>query len=220
MSGDENARFKRAGELAESFKVHNAARSRPRPPARRCSPTRSRSRPASDLQSSELLTAPFTAIALVIVFGSIVAALLPLSVGVFAVVGTLLVLLVLTLFTDISVFALNLTTAMGLGLGIDYSLFIVSRYREELAKGASTNVAVGRSMQTAGRTVLFSAGTVMVSLSALAVFDVPTSVRSRFTTRHRVGPTTIAIPTPRPRPTPQLTPPQPGRPAFFFFFFH
>ena len=62
---------------------------------------------------------------------------------------------------------------MGLGLGIDYSLFIVSRYREELGKGASTNVAVGRSMQTAGRTVLFSAGTVMVSLSALAVFDVP-----------------------------------------------
>ena len=108
-----------------------------------------------------------------IVFGSLVAALLPLAVGVFAVVGTLLVLLLLTLFTDISVFALNLTTAMGLGLGIDYSLFIVSRYREELAKGVSTNVAVGRSMQTAGRTVLFSAGTVMVSLSALAVFDVP-----------------------------------------------
>ena len=69
-------------------------------------------------------------------------------------------------------FALNLTTGLGLGLAIDYSLFVVSRYREELAAGASTNLAVGRTMQTAGRTVVFSAGTVMISLSALLLFPV------------------------------------------------
>ena len=71
------------------------------------------------------------------------AALLPLSVGVLAVVGTLLILTLLVALTEVSVFALNLTTGLGLGLAIDYSLFVVSRYREELATGASTNVAVG-----------------------------------------------------------------------------
>ena len=125
-----------------------------------------------DLKRSELLTAPFTFIALVIVFGGLVAALLPLSVGVLAVVGTLLILTLLVSLTEVSVFALNLTTALGLGLAIDYSLFVVSRYREELASGASTNVAVGRTMQTAGRTVVFSAGTVMISLASLLLFPV------------------------------------------------
>ncbi len=125
-----------------------------------------------DLKRSELLTAPFTFVALVIVFGGMVAALLPLSVGLFAVVGTLLILTFLVSLTEVSVFALNLTTALGLGLAIDYSLFVVSRYREELATGASTNVAVGRAMQTAGRTVVFSAGTVMISLASLLLFPV------------------------------------------------
>jgi RND superfamily putative drug exporter len=172
MSGAEDARFKRAGELAKVFTVHDANLST-EATGEAVLTHQIAEQARTDLERSEFATAPFTAIALVIVFGSIVAALLPFSVGIFAVVGTLLVLYILTLFTDVSVFALNLTTAMGLGLGIDYSLFIVSRYREELGKGASTNVAVGRSMQTAGRTVLFSACTVMVSLSALAVFDVP-----------------------------------------------
>ncbi len=125
-----------------------------------------------DLRRSELLTAPVTFVALVIVFGGVVAALLPLSVGILAVVGTLLILTLLVALTDVSVFALNLTTALGLGLAIDYSLFVVSRYREELAAGASTNVAVGRTMQTAGRTVAFSAGTVMISLASLLLFPV------------------------------------------------
>jgi RND superfamily putative drug exporter len=125
-----------------------------------------------DLQRSETLTAPITFIALIIVFGGVVAALLPLGVGLLAVVGTLVILTVLVSLTEVSVFALNLTTGMGLGLAIDYSLFIVSRYREELAGGASTNVAVGRTMQTAGRTVVFSAGTVMISLAALLLFPV------------------------------------------------
>ncbi|MGZ6975869.1 MAG: MMPL family transporter [Acidimicrobiia bacterium] len=125
-----------------------------------------------DLQRSELLTAPFVFVALIIVFGGVVAALLPLGVGVLAVVGTLLILTILASLTEVSVFALNLTTGLGLGLAIDYSLFVVSRYREELEAGASTNVAVGRTMQTAGRTVVFSAATVMISLSALLLFPV------------------------------------------------
>jgi RND superfamily putative drug exporter len=125
-----------------------------------------------DLQRSELFSAPLTFIALIIVFGSLVAALLPLGVGILAVIGTLALLTMLTTFTDVSVFALNLTTALGLGLAIDYSLFVVSRYREELAGGVSSPVAVGRTMQTAGRTVVFSAGTVAISLSALLLFPV------------------------------------------------
>ena len=125
-----------------------------------------------DLQRSELLSAPVIFIALVLVFGGAVAALLPLAVGIFAVIATLLALTILVGFTDVSVFALNLTTGLGLGLAIDYSLFVVSRYREELAAGASKNVALGRTMQTAGRTVAFSAGTVMISLPALLLFPV------------------------------------------------
>src|SRR4029077_13532224 len=125
-----------------------------------------------DLQRSEMLTAPIIFLALIAVFGGVIAALLPLSVGWLAVVGTLVILTILVALTEVSVFALNLTTGLGFGLAIDYSLFIVSRYREELAEGASTNVAVGRTMQTAGRTVAFSAGTVMISLLALLLFPV------------------------------------------------
>ena len=90
-------------------------------------------RAEQDLRRSEVLTAPLVFIALVLVFGSVVAAFLPLAVGVLAILGTFVVLTILSHFTTVSVFALNLTTALGLGLAIDYSLFIVSRYREELA---------------------------------------------------------------------------------------
>ena len=127
-------------------------------------------RSEQDLQRSELLTAPIVGIALVFVFASMVAAALPLAVGILAVVGTLFILSIIASFTEVSVFALNLTTALGLGLAIDYGLFVVSRYREELANGASVNVAVARTMQTAGRTVAFSAATVMISLLSLLVF--------------------------------------------------
>jgi RND superfamily putative drug exporter len=126
-----------------------------------------------DLQRSDLLTGPFTFVALVFVFGSLAAALLPLGVALLAVLGTFVVLTVLAQLTTVSVFSLNLATGLGLGLAIDYSLFVVSRYREEYARGVSTPVAIGRSMQTAGRTVAFSAGTVAISLMALAVFPIP-----------------------------------------------
>ena len=126
-----------------------------------------------DLERADLMTAPLTFIALVAVFGGLVAALLPLGVAVIAVLGTFVALSVLAGFTDVSVFALNITTALGLGLSIDYSLFVVSRYREELRDGCSTAVAVGRAMQTAGRTVAFSAGTVAISLATLVIFPIP-----------------------------------------------
>jgi RND superfamily putative drug exporter len=107
-----------------------------------------------------------------IVFGSVVASLLPLAIGALSVVGTLATLLVVNHFTEVSVFAINMTTAMGLGLAIDYSLFIITRYREELRAGHDPAEAVQRTVRTAGRTVLFSALTVAASLSALLVFDI------------------------------------------------
>ena len=123
-----------------------------------------------DLQTAELIALPITLLLLVFIFGSVVAALLPLAIGIFSVFATFLVLRLLTDVTDVSVFALNLTTALGLGLAIDYSLFIVSRYREELAAGRGINAAIVRSVRTAGRTVAFSSVTVAISLAALLVF--------------------------------------------------
>jgi RND superfamily putative drug exporter len=123
-----------------------------------------------DLKRTELLTLPITLAALVIVFGGVVAALLPLGVGVLAIIATLVILGVIANFTFVSIFALNLATTLGLGLAIDYSLFIVSRFREELADGRPVDKAIFRTMQTAGRTVAFSASTVAVSMLALLVF--------------------------------------------------
>lgn len=123
-----------------------------------------------DLTRAELIALPITLVLLVMVFGSAVAALLPLGIGIVAILGTNAVLRGLTSFTDVSVFALNLTTALGLGLAIDYALFIVRRYREELSSGADPLTAVGTTLRTAGRTVLFSALTVAVSLAAMMVF--------------------------------------------------
>ena len=124
----------------------------------------------SDLARAEAIAVPITLLLLVLVFASAVAGSLPLAVGGFAIVGTLLVLRVLAEVTDVSIYALNLTTALGLGLAIDYSLFIVSRYREELRAGREVADALVVTMGTAGRTVLFSAATVAVSLLALLVF--------------------------------------------------
>ncbi|WP_190178579.1 MMPL family transporter [Streptomyces naganishii] len=123
-----------------------------------------------DLTRAELIALPITLLLLVMVFGSAVAALLPLGIGIVAILGTNAVLRGLTEFTDVSVFALNLTTALGLGLAIDYALFIVRRFREELSSGADPVAAVGTTLRTAGRTVLFSALTVAVSLAAMLLF--------------------------------------------------
>ncbi|MFJ8920170.1 MMPL family transporter [Streptomyces sp. NPDC102415] len=123
-----------------------------------------------DLLRAELIALPVTLVLLVMVFGSAIAALLPLGVGIVAILGTNAVLRGITEFTEVSVFAQNLTTALGLGLAIDYALFIVRRFREELSAGADTRVAIGTTLRTAGRTVLFSALTVAVSLAAMLVF--------------------------------------------------
>jgi RND superfamily putative drug exporter len=123
-----------------------------------------------DLLRAEMIAIPLTLVLLLLVFRGVVAASLPLFVGVIAILGTLLSLFLLGSITDVSIYAINLTTALGLGLGIDYSLFMVSRYREELRNGLAPDLAVVRTMETAGRTILISALTVAVSLSALLVF--------------------------------------------------
>lgn len=123
-----------------------------------------------DLARAEAIAIPATLVLLVIVFAGVLAALLPLAVGVSAIFGAFGVLWVLTGFTDVSIFSINLVTALGLGLAIDYSLLIVSRFREELSRGFDVENAVIRTVLTAGRTVAFSALTVAVSLAALLVF--------------------------------------------------
>lgn len=128
------------------------------------------SRSEADLQRAELFALPITLLLLVLVFGSAIAAALPLVVGMMSILSTMLVLRVIASFTDVSIFALNITTALGLGLAIDYSLFIVSRFKEELAGGRDKTDALTITMRTAGRTVAFSALTVAVALSALLVF--------------------------------------------------
>ena len=123
-----------------------------------------------DLARAEAIALPITLVLLVLIFGSIVAASLPLAIGAISIVGTFLVLFVVSSFTEVSVYALNMTTAMGLGLAIDYSLFVISRYREEIRDGHDVATAVRRTVRTAGRTVAFSAVTVAGSLSVLLLF--------------------------------------------------
>jgi RND superfamily putative drug exporter len=130
-----------------------------------------------DLRRAELLSIPAAAVALVIVFGSVVAGVVPGVVGGTAVALTLAIMVVLGQFAELSIFSLNLATMLGLGLGIDYSLFVVSRFREELARGESVERAVSWSVATAGRAVLFSGATVMIGLLALVTFDI-TALRS------------------------------------------
>ena len=123
-----------------------------------------------DLVRMESIAVPLSFLVLVWVFGGLFAAMLPMVVGLMAVLGSMSVLRLITGFTDVSIFALNITTALGLALAIDYTLLIVSRYRDEINGGATPEDALVRTMSTAGRTVLFSAVTVALSLSALMLF--------------------------------------------------
>ncbi|MFI1379419.1 MMPL family transporter [Embleya sp. NPDC020886] len=123
-----------------------------------------------DLKRGELLAAPLTMIILLLAFGSLTAAAIPLAVGAVSVAGALAVLATLTLTMPITVFAINICAALGFALSVDYALFIVTRYREELSQGVASSRAIARSMATAGRAVLFSAATVALCLSALFVF--------------------------------------------------
>ena len=124
----------------------------------------------NDLVLMEAIAFPLSFLALVWVFGGMLAAALPLAVGGFAIVGSMAVLRAISYATDVSVFGLNLILAMGLALAVDYTLLIISRYRDELATGAPADEALTRTMVTAGRTVLFSATTVALAMVPLALF--------------------------------------------------
>lgn len=126
----------------------------------------------ADIVRAELISMPVLLVLLVVIFGSVVSALLPLIIGGLAILGAFVALRVIDQFAEVSVFAVNLVTLMGLGLAIDYGLLIVGRFREEVAAGHSTAVAVGRTVQTAGRTVAVSALTVAVSLAGLTLFPI------------------------------------------------
>ena len=123
-----------------------------------------------DLLFMEALALPLSFVVLVWVFGGLVAAALPVAVGVFAILGSMASLRAISLFADVSIFALNLAVAMGLALAIDYTLLILSRYRDELAAGQTRDAALIRTMATAGRTVLFSALTVALAMATMVLF--------------------------------------------------
>jgi len=127
-------------------------------------------RTEADLQKAELIAAPITLVLLVLVFGSAIAAALPLVIAGLSVVTTPAVLRAVAAVTPVSVYSMNIITALGLGLAIDYSLFIVTRFREELDARGDVPEAVRATVHTAGRTVLFSGVTVALSLAALLVF--------------------------------------------------
>ncbi|HSP10347.1 MAG TPA: MMPL family transporter [Candidatus Dormibacteraeota bacterium] len=124
-----------------------------------------------DLRRAELVALPVVLILLVLIFASIVAAFLPLGVGVLAIVGGIGGTLLLAHFTDVSQYAINVVTLIGLGVAIDYSLFIVNRFRDELASGASREDAIAIAMSTAGRAITFSGITVAIGLSAMLFYQ-------------------------------------------------
>ena len=123
-----------------------------------------------DVLVMEAIAIPLSFAVLVWVFGGLLAAALPVAVGAVAIVGSLAILRLISLSTDVSIFALNLSTALGLALAIDYTLLIISRYREEISSGAEPDEALTTTMRTAGRTVIFSATTVALSLAAMVLF--------------------------------------------------
>lgn len=124
----------------------------------------------TDLILAEGIAIPLTFILLAFVFGALVASAMPLVVGVGAILGSFFFTYLLTLVTDVSVFALNLITGLGLGLGIDYALLIVNRFREEMHNGKSVEESAIITVGTAGKTVFYSGLAVMVTLSALLLF--------------------------------------------------
>ena len=125
---------------------------------------------SEDLKLSESISIPLTFILLIFVFGGLVASAMPLLVGVSAILGSFLVIYLLTFVTGVSIFALNLITGLGLGLGIDYALLIVNRFREELHAGRSVDESIKRTVDTAGKTVFYSGLTIVITLAALTLF--------------------------------------------------
>jgi putative drug exporter of the RND superfamily len=122
-----------------------------------------------DLTKAELIAFPILALLLLFVFRGVIAAAIPLLLGVISIVGTLLVLRVMSTFADTSLFALNIATGLSLGLAVDYALLLVSRYREEIGRGGASREAHRRTVQTAGKTAVFSGLTVAAAMAALIV---------------------------------------------------
>jgi RND superfamily putative drug exporter len=125
---------------------------------------------ARDLSRAEYVSLPLSLLLLLFVFGAVVSALLPVGVGVLTIAGAVGGVLFLAHFTDVNQYALNVVTLIGLGVSIDYSLFVVSRFREELAAGLDVEAALRRTMATAGRAVTFSGLTVAIGLSGLLFY--------------------------------------------------
>ncbi len=130
---------------------------------------------SEDLERAELISLPVVVLLALLIFGSLVAAAMPALVGLVAMVGALAVVRLLTLVTDVSIFSVNVISLLGIGLAIDYALFVISRFREELAllpldDPTAPAVAIRRTMTTAGRTVMFSGLTVAAALSSLLIF--------------------------------------------------
>lgn len=123
-----------------------------------------------DLKKAELIAVPLNIVMLLIVFGAAVAAGLPMIVALGSITGSFFVLYILTQFTDVSIFALNLITGLGLGLGIDYALLIVNRFREELARTNDVTASITRTVATAGKTVFISGITVALVLASMLLF--------------------------------------------------
>src|SRR3954468_8083473 len=128
------------------------------------------SRVSSDIGRAESISMPILLVLLVIIFGSLAAASLPLAIGGTAILGSFAALRAFTSFTGVSLFAVNVVTIMGLGLAIDYGLFVVSRFREEIRRQSTVEDALARTMATAGRTVAVSGVTVAVALAGLLLF--------------------------------------------------
>ena len=128
---------------------------------------------ADDLKIAEAISIPLTFILLVFVFGAMAASAMPLIVGVSAILGAFFLLYLISLVTSVSIYALNLTTGMGLGLGIDYALLIVNRFREELHRGKNVEDSIVDTMASAGKTVFYSGLTVLVTLFSLTFFPLP-----------------------------------------------
>ncbi|MFE2752408.1 MMPL family transporter [Actinosynnema sp. NPDC059335] len=125
---------------------------------------------ASDLTKAEAISLPIVLVLLVVIFGGLVAASLPVLVGGLAIAGSLGVLHAVSLVADVNSFAVNVASLLGLGMAIDYGLFMVGRFREELAAGRATPDAVRRTVMSAGRTVLFSATLLVIALAGLLLF--------------------------------------------------
>jgi len=125
---------------------------------------------SKDLALAETISIPLTFLLLVFVFGGLISSATPLIVGVSAILGSMAIIYLISLFTGVSIFALNLITGMGLGLGIDYALLMVNRFREELHEGKSVEDAIVNTVKTAGKTVFYSGITVIITLASLTFF--------------------------------------------------